>query len=66
MATTAQKVIAFKRELDAAGITPDLVADLVRDACQTLVMHHGLIVSTPPGVGDTSPKARGLDHAPQA
>jgi hypothetical protein len=64
MPTTAQKIIAFKQELDAAGIKSDLVADHVRDACQTLVLHHGLIVSPPGGVGDTSPKGLGLDKTP--
>jgi hypothetical protein len=44
MATTAQKLIAFRAELQAAGLRPDLIDDLVKDASQTLVMNEGLRV----------------------
>ncbi|EYT83992.1 hypothetical protein CF54_04060 [Streptomyces sp. Tu 6176] len=47
MATTAQQLVAFHKELKAAGLDHDLVRDMVRDASQTLVMSVGLTVTTP-------------------
>ncbi|MFC7842508.1 hypothetical protein [Streptomyces sp. NPDC057382] len=44
MATTAQKLIAFREELQAARFRPDLIDELVKDASQTLVMNEGLHV----------------------
>lgn len=48
--TTAQKLIAYRKELKAAGMDDELINDLVRDAGQTLVLHQGLDVTqdTPP------------------
>ncbi|WP_326677682.1 hypothetical protein [Streptomyces sp. NBC_01237] len=44
MTTTAQKVIAYRRELLEGGLAPELVDDLVKDAASTLVMSGGLVV----------------------
>lgn len=42
MITTAQKLIAYREELHAGGLSPDLIDDLVRDAAETLVRNIGL------------------------
>ncbi|WP_406420891.1 hypothetical protein [Streptomyces sp. NBC_00842] len=47
MITTAQKLLAYREELRAGGMSPDLIDDLVRDAAQTLVMHNGLQTNKP-------------------
>lgn len=57
MATTAQKLIAFRNELISGGMNPELVADVVRDAAQNLVMHHGLVVALL-GPDGTSPSEK--------
>ncbi|WP_424918881.1 hypothetical protein [Streptomyces sp. wa1064] len=44
MTTTAQKVIAYRKELLDGGLSPELVDDLVKDAASTLVMNGGLVV----------------------
>jgi hypothetical protein len=46
--TTAQQLIAYRRELRAGGLDADLANDLVRDAAQTIVLHHGLQTAPDP------------------
>ncbi|MEU9199005.1 hypothetical protein [Streptomyces sp. NPDC048332] len=51
MASTAQQLITFRRELVQAGLDHDLINDLLRDASQTIVMNDGLKTTsehTPP------------------
>jgi hypothetical protein len=53
--TTAQKLIAYRKELIQGGLDPDVVRDIVKDAAQTLVINEGLKVAPlertpPPGV----------------
>ncbi|MFD3654346.1 hypothetical protein [Streptomyces sp. NPDC058620] len=43
--TTAQKLIAYRAELIAGGVHPDLIDDLTKDAAQTMVMNEGLKVT---------------------
>ncbi|MFJ3826225.1 hypothetical protein [Streptomyces nodosus] len=45
MASTAQRLIAYRRELREAAFDNDLVNDMVKDAAQTLVMNEGLLVA---------------------
>ncbi|MFF2525910.1 hypothetical protein [Streptomyces liangshanensis] len=47
MATTAQQLIMFRRELTSGGLDHELVNDLVRDASQTLVVNEGLKTAPP-------------------
>lgn len=46
MATTAQLLIAYHRELKTGGLPDDLVNDMVRDAANTIVVAEGLEVAT--------------------
>ncbi|WP_086746206.1 hypothetical protein [Streptomyces scabiei] len=54
MPTTAEMLIAYRRELYAGGIEPDLVNDLVKDAAQTMVMNQGLRVKEPEHQSDST------------
>lgn len=57
--TTAQKLIAFRSELQGAGLDPELVDHLVKDASQTLVMNEGLRVrQLRAGKDDADPSVR--------
>ncbi|WP_405549712.1 hypothetical protein [Streptomyces microflavus] len=56
MSTTAQKVIAYRKELLEGGLSPELVDDLVKDAASTLVINHGLAVGR---VESTQPHSSG-------
>ncbi|MFE3485100.1 hypothetical protein [Streptomyces griseus] len=44
MHSTADKLIAYYTELRASNLPIEVVEDIVKDAAQTLVMHHGLDV----------------------
>ncbi|MFE4691252.1 hypothetical protein ACFRH6_14480 [Streptomyces sp. NPDC056749] len=44
MQSTADKVSAYYKELQKTGMPLDVIEDIVKDAAQTLVMHHGLDV----------------------
>ncbi|MFH9215460.1 hypothetical protein [Streptomyces globisporus] len=44
MQSTADKVIAYYTELKRSSLPIEVVEDIVKDAAQTLVMHHGLDV----------------------
>lgn len=46
MATTAQQLIQYRRELAEGKLRPDLVDDLIRDAAHTMVEANGLTVLT--------------------
>ncbi|MFJ2182972.1 hypothetical protein ACIOJG_20360 [Streptomyces anulatus] len=51
MASTAQQLIAYHRELVGGGLDHETIQALVKDAAQTIVMNDGLVVtlqSTPP------------------
>lgn len=63
MATTAQKLIAYRLELRDAGLDHDLVNDLVKDAAQTLVMNEGLL--TKPLTSTPSPAVPSKPLPPQ-
>ncbi|MFF2640327.1 hypothetical protein ACFVUB_11090 [Streptomyces niveus] len=54
MATTAQFLIDYHRELTEGGLPPSLVEDIVKDAAQTIVLNEGLRVRPHPR-GDNSP-----------
>ncbi|MFE9937379.1 hypothetical protein [Streptomyces hirsutus] len=45
MASTAQQLIAYRRELIAGGIDHDLANDLVKDAAQAMVLNEGLRIT---------------------
>ncbi|MFJ2702990.1 hypothetical protein ACIO3R_07295 [Streptomyces sp. NPDC087428] len=47
MTTTAQHLIAYRRELNDGGLTFDLVDELVKSAAQTLVANEGLRTLSP-------------------
>ncbi|WP_333746146.1 hypothetical protein [Streptomyces sp. IBSBF 2950] len=54
MATTAETLIAYRRELHAGGLDHDVINDLVKDAAQTMVLNEGLRVKQPEPQGDTT------------
>ncbi|MFF1417460.1 hypothetical protein [Streptomyces sp. NPDC058280] len=47
MASTAEQLIAYRRELTNGGLEHELANDLVKDAAQTIVMNEGLKTSPP-------------------
>lgn len=58
MASTAQQLIAFRRELVEGGLDHDLINELVKDASQTIVMNGGLVATaqtTPPPGAPSKP-----------
>lgn len=46
--TTAQKLIAYRKELINGGFSPELAEHLVRDAAHQQIIQSGLVVAVEP------------------
>lgn len=56
MATTAQRLLAYRKELRDGGLDTDLVNDLVKDAAHEMLTVEGLRVpASNPAIIGTSP-----------